>query len=102
MKSPGIDIRAYDAGDYDVCRALCVELAEHHRLIYDAPGIGGEDPGSWWDRHLDNPVRVGSWVAVEDGAVIGLAGLQTMEKDEVEWSRSSSPPQPGAGGSEGC
>lgn len=79
-----IGIRAYESGDYDACRALWVELTEHHRLIYDAPGIGGDDPGADWDRHLESPLRIGSWVAVVDGAVIGLTGLQTMDRDEIE------------------
>ena len=84
MKPPLIDIRAYDPDDYDACRALCVELAEHHRIIYDSPGIGGDDPGSWWDRRLESPRRVGAWVAIEGGAVIGVAGLETMDDDEIE------------------
>jgi len=79
-----IEVRAYDADDYAACRALCVELAEHHRVIYDSPGIGGDDPGSWWDRRLESPRRVGAWVAVSEGAVIGVAGLETMDDDEIE------------------
>ena len=79
-----IETRAYEPDDYAACRALWVELTEHHRLIYDAPGIGGDDPGADWDRHLESPDRIGSWVAVEEGTVIGLAGLQTMGKDEIE------------------
>ena len=79
-----MEIRAYHPGDYEACRALCVELAEHHREIYDSPQIGGDDPGSWWDRRLANPRRVGAWVAVDDGTVIGVAGLEKMDDDEIE------------------
>jgi len=79
-----VETRADQPDDYDSCRALWVELTEHHRLIYDAPSIGGDDPGADWDRHLENPALIGSWVAVEDGNVIGLAGLQTTDQSGVE------------------
>lgn len=84
MERSPIDIRPYESSDYDASRALCVELAEHHRLIYDSPGIGGDDPGAWWDGLLESSVRIGSWVAVEGGTVIGLAGLQTTDEEGVE------------------
>jgi GNAT superfamily N-acetyltransferase len=79
-----VGIRAYESVDYDACRALWVELTEHHRELYDAPSIGGDDPGSGLDQYLGDPKRVGSWVAVEDGTVVGLAGLQTFGYGEIE------------------
>ncbi|MCP3904711.1 MAG: GNAT family N-acetyltransferase [Planctomycetes bacterium] len=75
MSGGGFEIRGYEAGDRDVCRALWVELTQWHREIYASPGIGGDDPGRQFDEHLD---RVGAehlWVAVADGAVIGLTGI---------------------------
>jgi GNAT superfamily N-acetyltransferase len=54
---------------------LWVELTEHHRRIYGDPTIGGDDPGAPFDEYLATPERVGSWVADQDGRVIGLTGL---------------------------
>jgi ribosomal protein S18 acetylase RimI-like enzyme len=68
-------IRSYRPEDLESGRALWVELTEYHRSIYRSPGIGGPDPGSQFDGHLE---RVGAeriWVAEVDGQVVGLAGL---------------------------
>ena len=69
------EIRAYQDADHDACRALWVELTERHRLIYDDPTIGGDDPGAYLDTYLATPERVGSWVAVQEGETVGLTGL---------------------------
>lgn len=82
MSSPRIV--PYSSEQYDACRSLWVELTEHHRLIYGAPGIGGDDPGGDWDRHLASPLRLGTWVAVIDGVVVGLVGLQRTDRGGVE------------------
>ncbi|MFQ6012861.1 MAG: GNAT family N-acetyltransferase, partial [Thermoplasmata archaeon] len=62
-----------------------VELTEWHRDLYQAPDIGGPDPGRQFDEHLD---RVGSenvWVAEAEGRVVGMAGLIPGEQvDELE------------------
>ncbi len=50
-------------------------VGKHHRRIYGDPTIGGDDPGAAFDEYLAMPDRVGSWVAVSDGTVVGLAGL---------------------------
>ncbi len=71
----GVRVRGYEPGDLEACRSLWVELTEAHREIYDAPEIGGDDPGSQFDEHL---ARVGPerlWVAEADGRVVGLVGL---------------------------
>jgi ribosomal protein S18 acetylase RimI-like enzyme len=80
-----IAVRGYRDGDLGACRGLWVELTEQHRQIYDAPWIGGEDPGSQFDTHLE---RVGAdrlWVAVAGGTVVGLTGLQPKDEGiEIE------------------
>jgi GNAT superfamily N-acetyltransferase len=78
-------VRAYGDSDYFACRSLWVELTEHHRRIYEDPTIGGEDPGSGFNRYLETPERVGSWVAVIDERVVGMTGLfDHGESGEVE------------------
>jgi GNAT superfamily N-acetyltransferase len=68
-------IRQYESGDLQACRDLWVELTVHHRRIYGADSIGGEDPGSQFDEHLTaiGPGRL--WVAEDEGRVVGLTGL---------------------------
>jgi hypothetical protein len=56
-------------------RRLWAELTEYHRHIYGDPAIGGDDPGSGFDDYLEIPGRLGSWVAVIDGDVVGRTGL---------------------------
>jgi GNAT superfamily N-acetyltransferase len=76
-------IRPYQSPDLEACRALWVELTQHHRDIYDDPSIGGDAPGLCFDRHL---ARVGGerlWVAEQAGQVIGLTGLM-VEGQEAE------------------
>ena len=66
--------------DYEACRhRLWVHLTQHHRDIYDAPHIGGDDPGADFDDHLAlvGPERL--WVAEIDGQVVGLTGLIVTE-----------------------
>lgn len=70
-----VSVREYVRGDYHVCRGLWAELTNHHRQLYGDSSIGGDDPGSGFDEYLEMPQRVNSWVAVIDGAVIGLIGL---------------------------
>lgn len=78
-------IRPYQPRDYPVCRALWVELTQHHREIYHDPTIGGTDPGQGLDLYLANPQRHTTWVAETDGQVVGLAGLIVHgEEAEVE------------------
>ena len=70
-----VTVREYVPDDYQACRRLWAELTEHHRKIYGDQTIGGDDPGAGFDHYLEIPARVGSWVAVIDGDVIGLTGL---------------------------
>jgi hypothetical protein len=76
-----VRIREYRSEDLQACRTLYAQLVEHHREIYDDPTIGGEDPGAGFDEYLALPERVLTWVAVEDGAVIGATRL-LWERDE--------------------
>ena len=67
-------IRPYEDRDYDACRALWVELTERHRLIFDDPTIGGDDPGTAFDSYLALGTRAANWV-YDDGSVVGFTGL---------------------------
>jgi N-acetylglutamate synthase-like GNAT family acetyltransferase len=76
--------RDYAPGDLRACRALWVELTEHHRALYDAPEIGGDDPGAQFDAHLDKVGPANLWVAEDDGAVVGLIGLMPTDEGDLE------------------
>jgi GNAT superfamily N-acetyltransferase len=75
VPEPAITIRPYLDADLPACRQLWVELTEAHRVLYDSPGIGGDDPGAQFDAHLAavGPGRL--WVADAGGRVVGLTGL---------------------------
>ena len=75
MPDTRVSIRPYQPPDYDACRQLWVELTERHRLIYDDPTIGGDDPGAAFDAYLATTARVESWVADAADGVVGLTGL---------------------------
>lgn len=77
------ELREYLPVDYAACRALWVELTQHHRDIYEAPTIGGDDPGADFDAYLETDNRAISWVATLDGRVVGLTGL-LIEGSEAE------------------
>jgi GNAT superfamily N-acetyltransferase len=51
----------------------------HHREIYADQTIGGDDPGAGFDDHLSTPQRVVTWVAEDDGVIVGLTGLFWMD-----------------------
>lgn len=80
---PALEIREYTPADYAACRALWVELTQHHRDIYDEQSIGGDDPGSDFDEYLAMEKRAISWVATVDETVVGLTGL-LIEGSEAE------------------
>lgn len=79
-----LTIRDYQPGDLEACRALWAELVQHHRDIYEDQTIGGDDPGQWFDGHLKNPHRHGTWVAEQHGRVIGVASLLVSSDEEGE------------------
>ena len=70
-----LTIRGYSGADYDACRTLWVELTEQHRRIYEAPSIGGDDPGAGWDELLANPTLAQCWVGLVEGEIVALTGL---------------------------
>jgi GNAT superfamily N-acetyltransferase len=80
-----ITIRKYNNSDLEGCRSLWEELTEWHRRIYEDPTIGGSDPGKFFDEHLSKVGANNLWVAIQDGAVVGLTGLMGEgEEAEVE------------------
>ncbi len=80
-----ITIRPYQPPDLAACRVLWTELTEHHRIIYEDPSIGGDDPGSYFDRYLQTPGLARVWVAEIDGQAAGMTGLIVNgEEAEVE------------------
>ncbi len=80
-----MNIRPYEDGDLVECRRLYVQLVEHHREIYDNPAIGGDDPGAGFDEYIQHAERAITWVADEDGSLLGLTGLLWRgEECEIE------------------
>jgi N-acetylglutamate synthase-like GNAT family acetyltransferase len=77
-----IKIREYKDIDYDSCRSIYGELAQHHAKIFGDPAIAGDDPGQGFDKYLARPDRCGSWIAESDGKIIGLAGLNSNMSEE--------------------
>lgn len=71
-----MDIRPYRETDLAACRELWAQLTEWHRKIYEAPSIGGDDPGRLFDAHLAKVGKERLWVADREGRVTGLIGLQ--------------------------
>lgn len=70
-----VAVRSYTEADYEAARSLWVHLTHHHRDIYDAPSIGGDDPGAGLDEHLTKHGPDELIVAELDGNVVGLGGL---------------------------
>jgi GNAT superfamily N-acetyltransferase len=81
MDEGKVEIRSYSPADLESCRTLWFELTEAHRIIYDDPTIGGDDPGAYFDKHLKlvGPERI--WIAVIDGQVAGMIGLMRNPHD---------------------
>jgi GNAT superfamily N-acetyltransferase len=69
-------IRAYEDRDRESCRSLWRDLTQWHRDLYGDQSIWrDQDPGDFFDEHLE---RIGAdriWVAEHDGRVVGFAGL---------------------------
>jgi len=77
-----IMIREYQDTDYQVCRSLYGELAQHHSVIYEDADIAGEDPGRGFDEYIKLPYRQGIWLAVSEKEVVGFAGLLDAPGEE--------------------
>ncbi len=80
--SQPIEFRKYKSSDLEGCRNLWEQLTIAHRIIYDNPSIGGEDPGRCFDEHLDKTGAENIWIAEIEGNLIGLMGLEIGE-DEI-------------------
>lgn len=78
-----IEVRGYRDGDRDACRRLWEELTVWHREIYGDPGIGGAEPGLYFDKHLAKTGPEHLLVAVAGDKVVGLAGY-LVEDEEIE------------------
>ncbi len=72
-------VRGYRPADREACRALWVELTQRHRDIYEAPEIGGDDPGSYFDEHLELVGAENVWVAEENERVVGFTAMISKE-----------------------
>jgi GNAT superfamily N-acetyltransferase len=75
-----IQIREYRNSDYDVCRSLWGEMAQHHADIYQDPSIAGNDPGKGFDEYMGRVDRCCTYVAERGVKVVGLAGLLTTHE----------------------
>jgi N-acetylglutamate synthase-like GNAT family acetyltransferase len=71
VSSP-VAIRPFEEQDRSACRGLWAELTRSHRALYDDSSIGGDDPGSGFDRY---PEDGRLWVAERRGSVVGFVGL---------------------------
>jgi GNAT superfamily N-acetyltransferase len=80
-----LQVRLYQSSDLERCRRLWADMTERHRVIYEDPTIGGDNPGLEFDCHLARvgPERV--WVAVSEEAILGFVSLLVQgEEAEVE------------------
>lgn len=70
-----IAVRDYSTSDYEACRSLWGELAQHHADIYGDAAIAGDDPGRGFDEYLGRADRCGAWVAESEKRIVGFTGL---------------------------
>ena len=82
-EEPSIEVvvRHYQPKDLVSCRALWAELTEWHRQIYQDPSIGGDDPGRYFDEHLEQVGSEHIWVAEVDSQIVGLTGIILGESE---------------------
>lgn len=74
-------VREYDPRDLDRCRELWRSLTQRHRDLYGDPTLGGPDPGTEFDGHLQNPDLHRLWVAEDEDRLLGLCGLLIHEEE---------------------
>ncbi len=73
--------RQYQDTDLQQCRNLWQELVEHHREIYADVSIGGGEPGILFDEYLAKVGPGQIFVAVSNGSVVGLTGLEVKNNE---------------------
>ncbi len=69
-------IRGYEPKDLEACRGLWQDLTQKHRDLYEDQTIGGDDPGKYFDEHLEITGADNIWVAEKDEMVVGLTGMR--------------------------
>jgi GNAT superfamily N-acetyltransferase len=74
-----VHIRNFEQSDLAAARALWVDLTERHRKIYNSPEIGGSDPGSNFDEHLEQVGRQNVWLAEAEGRAVGMVAMVSHE-----------------------
>lgn len=79
-----IKIRNYGESDLDICRELWVALTQQHRDIYEDQSIGGEDPGKYFDEHLEKVGSENIWLALWDGKSAGMIGLENNDEGGID------------------
>jgi GNAT superfamily N-acetyltransferase len=80
-----VAVSPYEDRYRDQCRQLWAELTQKHRDIYRDQGIGGPEPGLFFDEHLEKAGRDRILLAFIGDEVVGMLGyLQTEEEIEVE------------------
>lgn len=70
------EIRNYKNSDLETCRNLWVDLTQRHRDMYEAPEIGGDEPGKYFDRQLEKVGPENVWLAEIDGIIAGMIALE--------------------------
>src|SRR6056297_1121997 len=68
-------IKQYTEKDLESGRNLWVELTQHHRDLYNDQTIGGDDPGKYFDQHLEKVGKENIFFAEMLGELVGLVGL---------------------------
>lgn len=81
-------VREYQAADRLACVELFRELAQHHATIFEDPEIAKAFSEKYVDEYFQRADYCGTWVAVADGKVVGIAGLlltnETPKGGEIE------------------
>ena len=70
-----MEVRRFRPADSRECVELFRQLTEAHRVIYHDRTIGSGSPVRAWRAHIRETGAQNTWVAVQDGHVVGLVGL---------------------------
>lgn len=75
-------VRDYANTDRKACCKLWGELQQYHADIYGDPAIASGDPARYFVEYLGRPGRCGTWVAENNGRIVGFAGLLDVVGEE--------------------